>query len=41
MAVKYRVLSTPAIAINGKLEFLGVPSESALLASLRAAGGHP
>ena len=37
VAVKYRVMSTPAIAINGKLEFLGVPSEEGLLARLRAA----
>jgi len=41
VAVKYRVMSTPAIAINGKLEFLGVPGEGALLARLRAAGGQP
>lgn len=39
VAVKYRVVSTPAIAINGKLEFTGVPREDALLARLRAAGG--
>ena len=38
VAVKYRVMSTPAIAINGKLEFTGVPREEALLARLRAAG---
>jgi hypothetical protein len=37
VAVRYRVLTTPAIAINGKLEFLGVPREEALLARLRAA----
>ena len=41
VAVRYRVMSTPAIAINGKLEFLGVPGEGALLARLRAAGGQP
>lgn len=29
-AVKYRIMATPAIAINGKLEFMGVPSEEAL-----------
>ena len=26
-AVKYRIMATPAIAINGKLEFTGVPKE--------------
>lgn len=30
IAVKYRVLATPAIAINGQLEFIGVPREEAL-----------
>lgn len=30
IAVKYRVMATPAIAINGKLEFTGVPKEDAL-----------
>ena len=38
VAVKYRIMSTPAIAINGKLEFVGIPSARALLARLRAAG---
>ena len=37
LAVKYRVMSTPAVAVNGKLEFPGVPREDALLARLRAA----
>jgi predicted thioredoxin/glutaredoxin len=37
VAVKYRVMSTPAIAINGKLEFTGVPRKEALAARLRAA----
>lgn len=41
VAVKYRVISTPAIVINGKLEFTGVPREEALLAHLRAAAGFP
>jgi hypothetical protein len=36
VAVRYRVMSTPAIAINGSLEFLGVPKADALLARLRA-----
>ena len=39
VAVKYRVMATPAIAINGKLEFTGVPREDALLARLRGAAG--
>lgn len=38
VAVKYRIMSTPAIAINGKLEFLGIPAGRALLDRLRAAG---
>jgi hypothetical protein len=37
VAVKYRVMATPAIAINGTLEFTGVPREETLLARLRAA----
>jgi len=37
VGVKYRVMSTPAIAINGKLEFTGVPREEALLARFREA----
>jgi protein-disulfide isomerase len=37
MAVKYRVLATPAIAINGRIEFVGAPKEEALRARLRAA----
>jgi hypothetical protein len=41
VGVKYRVMSTPAIAINGKLEFTGVPREDALLARLRSAAGIP
>ena len=41
VAVKYRVMSTPAIAIDGKLEFTGVPREEALLARLRGAVGIP
>lgn len=30
VAVKYRVMSTPAGAINGKLEFVGIPREDEL-----------
>ncbi|MBI4638245.1 MAG: thioredoxin family protein, partial [Candidatus Rokubacteria bacterium] len=41
VAVKYRVMSTPAVAINGTLEFTGVPREQALLARLRSAAGLP
>jgi len=37
VAVKYRVMSTPAIAINGKLEFMGVPKEEDLRRQLLAA----
>lgn len=28
--IKYGILSTPAVAVNGKLCFVGVPSEEAL-----------
>jgi protein-disulfide isomerase len=35
VAIKYRVMATPAIAINGTLEFTGVPRGEALLARLR------
>lgn len=30
IAVKYRIMATPAIAINGSLVFVGVPKEDAL-----------
>jgi hypothetical protein len=36
VAVKYRVISSPAIAINGKLEFTGIPREEALLERLQS-----
>ena len=39
VALKYGVMSTPAIAIDGKLEFTGIPREPALLARLRSARG--
>jgi len=39
VAVKYAVMATPAIAINGRLEFSGIPREDALRARLRAAAG--
>ncbi len=35
-AVNYGVMSTPAIAINGKLAFTGVPREETLLARLES-----
>lgn len=41
VAVKYRVMATPAIAINGRLELTGVPGEDALLERLRSAAGLP
>jgi protein-disulfide isomerase len=44
VAVKYGVMATPAIAIDGTLEFTGVPREDALRARLEAAarrGGGP
>lgn len=37
VAVKYGVMATPAIAINGRLEFTGVPREDTLRARLRTA----
>ena len=30
IAVKYQIMATPAIAINGRLEFMGVPKEGVL-----------
>lgn len=41
VAVKYRVMATPAIAIDGKLEFTGVPREETLRAKLLAAAARP
>lgn len=40
VAVRYRVLATPAIAVNGRLAFTGVPREEALLARLREAAAE-
>ncbi len=37
VAVKYRVMSVPAIAINGRLEFMDVPKEEDLRRRLLAA----
>ena len=37
VAVKYGVMSTPVVAINGRLAFIGIPREGALLARLRSA----
>jgi len=39
VAVKYGVMSTPALAINGRLEFTGIPREDALLSRLESAAG--
>lgn len=42
VAVKYRVMSVPAIAINGELAFVGVPQEEELrkqLSALSLSGG--
>lgn len=36
LAVRYGVMSTPAIVINGRLEFTGVPKEQAFLGRLEA-----
>jgi len=35
LAVKYRVPITPAIFIDGKLEFIGYPKQAALQAKIR------
>ena len=37
VAVKYRVMATPAIAINGRLAFTGVPREADLRRALLTA----
>ena len=34
---RYGVMATPAVVINGRLEFRGVPKEAALLERLEAA----
>ncbi|MFQ6134463.1 MAG: thioredoxin family protein [Nitrososphaerales archaeon] len=34
VAVKYMVMSTPAVAVDGKLAFVGVPKEDALIKKL-------
>ena len=42
VAVKYRVMSVPAIAISGELAFVGVPREEELrkrLSALSLSGG--
>jgi hypothetical protein len=36
IAVKYRVMATPAIAINGRLVFTGVPREADLRRAILA-----
>jgi hypothetical protein len=40
VAVKYGVMATPAIAIDGQLAFTGVPGEEALRVKLEAAAGR-
>ena len=40
VAVKYGVMATPALAINGRLEFTGIPRDDALRARLQSAGRH-
>ena len=35
VAVRYRVMATPAIAINGRLAFTGAPREADLRRALR------
>ena len=37
LAVRYRVMMTPATAINGELAFSGTPNEQALRARVMAA----
>jgi protein-disulfide isomerase len=37
---RYGVMATPAIVINGRLEFSGVPGERALLERLEAIAGR-
>lgn len=38
---QYGLRTTPAIAINGRLEFIGAPSEGAFLARLQERGLAP
>jgi len=33
-------MATPALAINGRLEFTGIPRDDALRARLQSAGRH-
>jgi hypothetical protein len=40
VAVRYRLLATPAIAIDGQLAFTGVPREEALRVRLEAAAAR-
>ncbi len=35
VAVKYRVMATPALVINGRLEFRGIPKKETLWDCLR------
>jgi thioredoxin 1 len=36
IAMKYRVMTVPAIVINEKLRFTGMPSEAALISAVKA-----
>jgi hypothetical protein len=38
-SLKYGVMATPALAINGRLEFTGIPREDARRARLQSAAG--
>ena len=40
LAPRYGVMAAPAILINGRLEFSGVPKEQALLERLQAIAGR-
>ncbi len=40
LALRYGVLSTPALVIDGRLEFTGVPKQRKLLRRLEALAGR-
>jgi len=39
--IRYGILSTPAVALNGKLSFVGVPNEEELLNRIRREAKSP
>jgi len=41
LAPRYGVMAAPAIVINGRLEFSGVPKEQAFLKRLEAIAARP